>query len=77
MKHTLIKGDCLEVMNKLIEQKIKFDMILTDPPYGTTVCKWDSIIPLDEMWNLINKLRIDNTPIVLFGSEPYSSFFKM
>ena len=52
----LYQGDCLEIMDKLIEEGIKVDMILTDPPYGTTACKWDSIIPLDEMWNRIDKL---------------------
>ena len=45
--YELYLGDCLEVMDKLIEQNIKVDMILTDPPYGTTACKWDSIIPFN------------------------------
>ena len=47
MKYKLYKGDCLEVMDKLIEEGVKVDMILTDPPYGTTACKWDSIIPFN------------------------------
>ena len=42
----LIQGDCIEEMNKLIDNDIKVDMVLTDPPYGTTACKWDNIIPL-------------------------------
>jgi site-specific DNA-methyltransferase (adenine-specific) len=63
-------------MDKLIEQGIKVDMILTDPPYGTTACKWDSVIPFDKMWDRIHKLSNDNTPIVLFGSEPYSSYLR-
>ena len=45
----LYHGDCLEIMNKLIEQGIKVDAIITDPPYGTTACKWDNIIPFDEI----------------------------
>lgn len=48
-RYKLYKGDCLEVMDKLIEKDIKVDAIITDPPYGTTSCKWDSVIPLDKM----------------------------
>ena len=46
-KYKLYQGDCLEVMDKLIEHGIKVDAIITDPPYGTTACKWDSIIPFN------------------------------
>ena len=73
----LYNGDCLEVMDKLIAQGIKVDAIITDPPYGTTACKWDSIIPFDSMWERLKKLRKENTPIVLFGSEPFSSALRM
>lgn len=52
----LFNGDCLEVMDYLISQNIIVDAIITDPPYGTTACKWDSIIPFDEMWLRLNKL---------------------
>ena len=69
----LYHGDCLEVMDKLIEQGVKVDAIITDPPYGTTACKWDSVIPFDEMWKRLNKLVKPNGAIVLFGSEPFSS----
>ena len=69
----LYKGDCLEVMDELIEQGVKVDAIITDPPYGTTACKWDSVIPFDEMWKRLNKLIKPNGAIVLFGSEPFSS----
>ena len=69
----LYQGDCLEVMNKLIEEGIKVDMILTDPPYGTTACKWDSIIPLDEMWNRIDKLLKNNRSCLLFSTQPYTT----
>ena len=69
----LYNGDCLEVMDKLIEQGVKVDAIITDPPYGTTACKWDSVIPFDAMWGRLKKLRNDNAPIVLFGSEPFTS----
>ena len=47
----LYKGDCLEIMPSI--QK-KVDLVLTDPPYGTTACKWDSIIPLEPMWDQLS-----------------------
>lgn len=71
--YKLYQGDCLEIMDKLIEEGIKVDMILTDPPFGTTGCKWDSVIPLDEMWKRINKLIKDNGGIILFGSQPFTT----
>jgi len=73
----LIQGECLQEMDKLIEQGIKVDAIITDPPYGTTACKWDSVIPFDEMWERLNKLIKPNGTIVLFGSEPFSSALRM
>ena len=76
-QYKIYNGDCLEVMDKLIKQGIKVDMILTDPPYGTTACKWDSVIPFDAMWERLNKLIKPNGAIVLFGSEPFSSYLRM
>ncbi len=76
-KIELYSGDCLEVMDKLIEQGVTVDAIITDPPYGTTACKWDSVIPFDEMWTRISKLIKPNGAIVLFGSEPFSSALRM
>ena len=73
----LRQGDCLEQMDKLIERGVKVDMILTDPPYGTTACKWDTIIPFEDMWERLNKLIKPNGAIVLFGSEPFSSALRM
>ena len=52
----LYNGDCLKVMDKLIADGVVVDAIITDPPYGTTACKWDTIIPFDEMWLRLNKL---------------------
>lgn len=75
--YKLYQGDCLEVMDILIEKGIKVDCILTDPPYGTTICKWDSVIPFDEMWKRLNKLIKPNGAICLFGSEPFSSALRM
>jgi site-specific DNA-methyltransferase (adenine-specific) len=73
----LYNGDCLEIMQELIEKGVKVDAIITDPPYGTSRCKWDSIIPLDKMWNLIKKLRKNNIPIVIFGKEPFNSLLRI
>jgi len=69
--------DCLEGMDSMIEQGIKVDAIITDPPYGTTQCKWDSIIPFDEMWKRLNKLSYDRTPIILFGKQPFTSYLNI
>lgn len=77
MSYKLYHGDCLEIMDKLIAKGIKVDMILTDPPYGTTDCKWDSIIPFDEMWLRLNKLIKNTGAICLFGSEPFSTRLRM
>lgn len=74
---TLINGDCLSEMDKLIEQGVTVDAIITDPPYGTTACKWDSVIPFEAMWERLNKLIKPNGAIVLFGSEPFSSALRM
>ena len=73
----LIKWDCLEEMDKLIEQWIKVDAIITDPPYWTTACKRDSIIPFEDMLERLNKLIKPNWAIVLFWSEPFSSALRM
>lgn len=73
MEYKLYNGDCLEVMDKLIEDGIKVDAIITDPPYGTTACKWDSIIPLDKMWDKLNKLIKPNGGMILFGSQPFTT----
>jgi site-specific DNA-methyltransferase (adenine-specific) len=53
------------------------DMVLADPPYGTTACKWDSVIPFPEMWEQLNRIIKPNGAIVLFGSEPFSSALRM
>ena len=74
---TLIHGECIEEMYKLIRGGQKVDLVLTDPPYGTTKCKWDSIIPLDEMWDCINQLSNPTTPVLLFGDEPFSSRLRL
>ena len=71
--YKLYNGDCLEVMDNLIEESVKIDAIITDLPYGTTSCKWDNIIPFDDMWNRMSKLIKSNGVIALFGNEPFTS----
>lgn len=65
----LYHGDCLIEMNKIADKSI--DMILCDLPYGTTVCKWDVIIPFEKLWTQYNRVIKDNGAIVLFGKEPF------
>jgi len=68
-------GDCLEVMKTIKDNSI--DAIITDPPYGTTACKWDSVIDFELMWEQLNRIIKHNGAIVLFGSEPFSSALRM
>ena len=71
----LIQGDCLEEMKKIPDGSV--DMVLTDPPYGTTACKWDTVIPLEPMWEQLKRVIKPIGAIVLFGSEPFSSALRM
>lgn len=68
-------GDCLEVMKTIEDNSI--DAIITDPPYGTTACKWDSVIDFDLMWEQLNRIIKPSGAIVLFGGEPFSSALRM
>ena len=71
----LLKGDCLEVMKSIEDNSV--DAIICDPPYGTTACKWDSVIDFKLMWEQLNRIIKLNGAIVLFGSEPFSSALRM
>ena len=71
----LIKGDCLELMKDIPDKSI--DAIICDLPYGTTACKWDTIIPFEPLWEQYKRIIKDNGAIVLFGSEPFSSALRM
>ena len=71
----LMQGDCLERMKEIPDGSV--DMILTDPPYGTTACKWDSVIDFMLMWEQLKRIIKPNGAIVLFGSEPFSSALRM
>tara|TARA_R110000796_G_scaffold173935_1_gene290909 strand:- start:607 stop:1353 length:747 start_codon:yes stop_codon:yes gene_type:complete len=68
-------GDCLELMQNIPAGSI--DAIICDPPYGTTACKWDSVIDFGLMWEQLNRVIKPNGAIVLFGSEPFSSALRM
>lgn len=71
-----MKGDCLERMKEIPDKSV--DMVLTDPPYGTTACRWDSVIPFDKMWVELKRIvKNEKSAIVLFGSEPFSSALRM
>ena len=68
---TLLLGDCLERMKEIESGSV--DMILTDPPYGTTACKWDSIIPLEPMWEQLKRIIKPNGAIVMTASQPFTT----
>lgn len=74
-KMTLYLGDCLEEMEKIPDGSI--DLVLADPPYGTTACKWDAVIPFEPMWGQLGRVIKANGAIVLFGGEPFSSALRM
>jgi len=67
----LINDDCLKAMKDIEDNSI--DLILTDPPYGTTACKWDSVIPFEPMWTELNRIIKKNGCIALFGSQPFTT----
>lgn len=68
-------GDCLELMPQIASGSI--DMILCDLPYGTTVCKWDTIIPFEPLWKEYKRIIKDNGAIVLTASQPFTSALVM
>ena len=74
MNIQLWQGDCLKLMKNIPDGSV--DMVLTDPPYGTTACKWDSVIPFEPMWVELKRIIKPNGAIVLFGSEPFSSMLR-
>lgn len=71
----LMLGDCIERMKEIPDASV--DMILADPPYGTTACKWDSVIPLASMWEQLERVIKLNGAVVIFGCEPFSSALRM
>lgn len=83
----LIQGDCIEEMQNLIDEGIKVDLILTDPPYGTikgvgldgwdkTTTEWDTQLPTDKMFHCCERLLYTNSNLILFSQEPYTSYLR-
>ena len=75
MINTVLQGDCLELMKDIPDKSI--DMILCDLPYGTTACKWDTIIPFEPLWEQYKRIIKDNGAIVLTASQPFTSALVM
>lgn len=65
------QGDCLELMKSIPDGSV--DMILTDLPYGTTVCPWDEILPFDRLWENFNRVTKENGAVVLFSTQPFTT----
>ena len=74
-KIDLYNGDCLEVMKNIPNKSV--DMILCDLPYGTTACKWDTVIPFEPLWEQYKRIIKDSGAIVLFANEPFASQLRM
>ena len=74
-KKEILLGDCLELMKDIPNGSI--DMILCDLPYGTTACKWDTIIPFDKLWGQYERIIKPNGAIVLTASQPFTSALVM
>ena len=68
-------GDCLDVMQDIPDGSV--DMVCTDPPFGTTACKWDSVIPFEPMWAQLKRITKPNGAIVLTASQPFTSALVM
>lgn len=67
----LMQGDCLERMKEIADGSV--DAVICDPPYGTTACKWDSVIPLDKMWEQLKRIIKPNGAIVMTASQPFTT----
>lgn len=70
-KIKLMQGDCLELMKCIPDGSV--DMVLCDPPYGVTECRWDSVIPFDDMWKAYRRIVKENGVIALFSSQPFTT----
>ena len=74
MENKVLHGDCLELMKDIPDGSV--DMVLADPPYGSTCCAWDVIIPFDPLWEQYKRIIKPSGAIVLFGQEPFSSLMR-
>ena len=69
----LYRGDALDVLPLLAEEGITADMVLSDPPYGTTHCRWDAVIDIPGMWNAVQGISRPDTPVLLCWAVPISA----
>jgi site-specific DNA-methyltransferase (adenine-specific) len=67
----LLNGDCLKLMQNIPDGSV--DLVLCDPPYGTTDCKWDSVLPFDQLWTEYNRLLKPDGAAVLFSAQPFTT----
>lgn len=67
----LLQGDCLELMKEIPDKSI--DLILTDPPYGTTRCEWDKVIPFEPLWKQYKRIIKEHGAILLFSQQPFTT----
>ena len=67
----LINGDCIKELSELDENSV--DLILVDPPYGTTMCKWDTVLDLTKMWEQVTRVAKDRAAIVFMAAQPFTS----
>lgn len=72
---TLLHGDCLDRMKEIKDGSV--DLVLTDPPYGTTACKWDAVIPFAPMWEQVWRVLKPNGAAVFTASQPFTSALVM
>ena len=75
MSFKLMLGDCLERMKEIPAGSV--DLVLTDPPYGTTACKWDAVIPFEPMWSAVRRVLKKNGAAVFTASQPFTSALVM
>ncbi len=74
-RSALFQGDCLDIMPLIPDKSVQ--LILADLPYGTTACKWDSVLPFDRLWKEYERIIADNGAIVLTASQPFTSALVM
>lgn len=77
MTTQLIHGDCIEEMQKLSDNNVKVDLVLTDPPFDVTLCEWDNIIPFKEMWECLTQITKETSPILLFSNDVFGAELKL
>ena len=67
----VLHGNCLELMSSIPDKSV--DLLLTDPPYGVTACRWDNIVSFDLLWREFQRVTKDNAPILIFSSQPFTT----